>query len=79
MAEKLSFYRVPLTGGMFENVIIEDYNDISAHESAMALPAAIGEPEEDGPFYEEVKKPFTEPWPIFTQAYFEALYAGDKE
>lgn len=74
MSENNKFFRVPMMDGLFENIIIEAYNDNDAYETAQHFNPEFGEPSDE--FYEEVKEPLAEPWPIFTQAWFEAMIAA---
>lgn len=74
MAEKMKFWRIPMRDGLFDYVIMEDSNENSAWESAQNLPPEFGEPDEEAPMQDEVKKPFAEPWPIFPEAYIKAVY-----
>lgn len=74
MSEKNKFFRVLMVDGLYEYVIIEAYDDNDASETAHHLYTVFGQPSDEWP--EEVEAPLAEPWPIFTQAWFEALMAA---
>lgn len=56
-------------GHIYDYVIIEGESDDDAYERAAGeLPQLFGEVDDEFP--EEVTNPLSEPWPIFTDAFF---------